>query len=103
MAPKITTIISSLSLGGFSGLLMIHFSSTELSKQPSASLGEFGVMYSYAWGPGIQSTYFRHLFEDGVNFFLRMPLRTGYTGGQDSNLSLSRVPAEIILHNSAHE
>lgn len=70
MAPNITIILSSLSLGGFSGLLVIHFSSTELSKQTSASLGEFGVCKGCACGPGIQSTYFRHLFGDGVNFFL---------------------------------
>lgn len=43
MATKITTIISSLSLVGLSGLFMIHVTSTELYNLTSAKLGEFGV------------------------------------------------------------
>lgn len=43
MASKITTIISSLSLDGLSGLLMIHVTNTKLSTLTSANLDEFGV------------------------------------------------------------
>lgn len=52
MATKITTIVSSLSLNGLSGLLMIHVTSTELSDPTSANLDEFGVAQVCVWGPG---------------------------------------------------
>jgi len=51
MATKLTTIISSLSLDGLYGSLMIHIASTEISNLTSANLDEFGVAQVCVWAP----------------------------------------------------